>query len=210
MVLIIAALGVAYYAVLAPTTFRERVTQTLVTERDPRLDTWSIARRVWEEHPVAGVGVGNFTVVEQAFLSDQINLYSARKLHNIDIVAHNTYLDVLTQLGLIGFALFGALLAMTIVPATRAVGRLDVDAPQVALTVRGLVAALVTLLAAYFFVSQMYSKQLWLLLGVLAAVPTLVRAAERARPAEPTGVQALALAEPRDDGRGLLGAAGPP
>jgi hypothetical protein len=78
------------------------------------------------------------------------------------------------------------------------------------LTVRGLVAALVTLLAAYFFVSQMYSKQLWLLLGVLAAVPTLVRAAERARPAEPTGVQALALAEPRDDGRGLLGAAGPP
>lgn len=210
LVLIIAALGVGYYAVLAPSAFRERVADVVTTERDPRLDSWSIARRVWEEHPVAGVGIGNFVVVEQAFLADQINLFSARKLHMIELVSHNTYLDVLTELGLIGFALFGTFVLVTIGAAVAAARRIDTQAPRLALTVRGLVAALVTLLAAYFFVSELYGKQLWLLLGLLATVPTVVRAVALTSATRPAGDVRLVLAESSDDRRGLPGAAGPP
>jgi O-antigen ligase len=202
IVLIIAACGVVYYAVLAPSGFRERVTQAVATERDPRLDSWSIARRVWEEHPVAGVGLGNFVVVEQGFLSDQISLYSARKLHNIELVSHNTYLDVLTELGLIGFVLFSALITAAAGSALEAVRRVDTRDARLGLTIRGLLAALVTLLTAYFFVSELYGKQLWLLLAVVAAAPTIIGATEQAQPAVES------LAETRDDGSRLPGAPG--
>jgi hypothetical protein len=39
--------------------------------------------------------------------------------------------------------------------------------------VRGLIVGVVGLLAAYTFLSGQYEKQLWLLLGVLAAIPTV-------------------------------------
>ena len=43
------------------------------------------------------------------------------------------------------------------------------------LVARGLVAGTIGLLVAYIFLSGEYEKQLWLLLGLLATIPTVAR-----------------------------------
>ena len=59
---------------------------------------------------------------------------------------------------------------------------------------RGLVVTLIVLLAAYFFVSGTYAKHLWLLFGVLAAVPNVVRSTTvSGRPLTPGGADAPQL-----------------
>jgi len=181
-VLVIAALGVGYYAVLAPSALRERVETTAGSDaREPRLDSWNIALQISEDNPVLGVGLGNFRVVEPSYLNDQINLLTARKLHQINLVAHNTYLELLSELGIVGLTLFASAAAMTLLPAVRGVRRLGLRASQAALTTRGLVVGVVALLAAYFFLSGFYAKQLWLLFGVLAAIPTVAATITRER-----------------------------
>jgi multisubunit Na+/H+ antiporter MnhE subunit len=55
---------------------------------------------------------------------------------------------------------------------------------QMDILARSIVVALVALLAAYFFISREYSKQLWLLLALCPVLLEIVRA--NGRSAEPT------------------------
>jgi O-antigen ligase len=183
-IIVVAALGIGYYAILAPSEVRTRAVSTVNDNRDPRLDSWTIARRISEDHPVLGVGLGNFTVVEASYLAGQTNLFQARKLHEIPLVAHNTFLEILAELGVIGFALFLAVLVATIVPAVKSVEAISVRSAYAALTTRGLIVACLVLLTAYFFVSATYAKHLWLLLGILAAVTNVARSTTGSRTAD--------------------------
>ena len=180
-IIVIAALGIGYYAIAAPSDVRARAASTVSDGRDPRLDSWAIALRITAAHPAGGVGLGNFTVVESSYLSGQTNLFQARKLHNTPLVAHNIYLEVMSELGVVGLVLFLAVLVATIVPAVRCVEGISSRSAYAGLTTRGLIVALIVLLTAYFFVSGTYAKHLWLLLGVLAAVTTVARNAGSGR-----------------------------
>jgi O-antigen ligase len=140
-----------------------------------RVDIWSVALRVFRAHPIGGVGIGNFTVVEPSYAAGNLNLPRVDLIVNSQKVTHNTYLNVLADLGLVGFCLFALLIILVLgalllrVRDVR-VGRSD---PQLAAIARGLLVSLTGLLVAYAFISAQYEKQLWLLLGVALAAASL-------------------------------------
>lgn len=67
---------------------------------------WRAGWELFREHPVAGVGLGAFSVGIQHVLGDEA-------------VAHNAFLTVLTETGIIGFSLFCAAMYVSIFPLRR-------------------------------------------------------------------------------------------
>jgi O-antigen ligase len=173
LLLVVLALGVAYYARLAPESLRTRVTHISAQNSAGRSDEWKVAVRMGADHPLVGVGLANYPVVSPRYTASTINLDSAR--YNLrGIVAHNTYLETFSELGAVGLALlvgiFGATLAMA-AKAVRSPAQLgDVETSAIA---RGLLVGTIGLLTAYVFSSGQYQKQLWILLGILIAVRRL-------------------------------------
>jgi O-antigen ligase len=184
-VALITVLGaVMYFGVLAPKAASERVTK--VDGGTGRTDIWRVGSRMVHKHPIRGVGAGNFEVssVHYAIKPGAIKydyFIEAPK------VAHNTYLQVLAELGFVGLAPFLILIGFSfacIFKAARAFNRIrDYDMELVS---RGILLALIGILSADFFISGQFSKQLWILLGLCPAMLAIAkRRAALAEPAEP-------------------------
>ncbi len=94
---------------LAPSASRERLS-SLPTELTQgtlhnRTKIWKAGLRVLKRHPVAGVGAAAYPEAVRPALGRPA-------LQGHEYVAHNTFLSVLVETGLIGLALFGAMLAV--------------------------------------------------------------------------------------------------
>jgi O-antigen/teichoic acid export membrane protein/O-antigen ligase len=77
-----------------------------------RLDLWSSALRIFEAHPVFGVGYLNFAPQLPAYFTDTGNYNSFLiQLSQLDF-AHNIYLTVLAETGIVGAAGVGALMVI--------------------------------------------------------------------------------------------------
>jgi O-antigen ligase len=175
VILISGAIGLSYYVYVAPPQFRERVTSiaTGASEASPlREDTWQIALQMTRAHPVHGVGLGNFPARESQYFASNLNIVQVGSLQRFQLVVHNTYLEILAELGIVGLMLFVAVLAMTI---GRALGMLaqGVGEGGTRLLARAITAATVGVMTSQVFISGEYSKQLWLLLGMAVAVASL-------------------------------------
>jgi O-antigen ligase len=86
-------------------------------------------------------------------------------------VAHNSYLEVLAEGGVIGLALFLGVLAVALSAATKATRRFLRDGrSDLAVIAGAVVVALFSLLASDFFISEQFSKQLWLLIALCPAL----------------------------------------
>jgi O-antigen ligase len=86
-------------------------------------------------------------------------------------VAHNIYLEVLAELGIVGLTLFG-LIVVASVRSARAAAQVSgrrADRESELLS-RGLLLALLAMLVAAFFSSELFSKQLWILLALAIAM----------------------------------------
>jgi putative inorganic carbon (HCO3(-)) transporter len=123
-----------------------------------RLELWSAAARMTLEHPVLGMGPGAFSLHHDEYtgLPDDIG-------HNLD-VAHNTWLEITSELGLVGLAAFLAILVTAWATAWSA-WRRRAD-PHAAAVVVALVGAAV----AATFVTEQYYLPLWLLFALAAGV----------------------------------------
>ena len=86
--------------------YRHDVYSTSVGQR---LKMWQIGARLWQQHPLAGIGPGDFDDEMQA-LKDQ-GQYLEMELHNS---LHNIYMQALVGTGLIGLA--ALLLAVFVFP----------------------------------------------------------------------------------------------
>lgn len=168
---VLAATTFVYFTAVAPPEARERISSSTQGERrvpDGRLTIWAVGWRMAQANPVVGVGAGNFRDVSKYYLlqpgvlmrSDQILLEEPQ-------VAHNTYLEVLAELGIVGLSLFLTIIGFSLVSSLRAARnfRIRGDPGSEALA-RGFAIALIGTLAADFFISQELTKQLWLLLGI--------------------------------------------
>jgi O-antigen ligase len=155
------------------------------TNTSGRSDIWKVGLRMVRANPVLGVGSGNYTVAEPHYL-----LSSPGAIQRGDLIvttplpAHNIYLHVLAEMGIIGLGLFVSILWLSIRCAVKAV-RVFRATGQRSLEIlgRALVVSLAGILAADFFVSDQYSKQLWLLLALGPALLAIAR-----RPGGPPGV----------------------
>jgi O-antigen ligase len=94
----------------APHTFRDRMQSLTSVEEDYNYTAYAGRKQIWargrgyiKEHPVFGVGVGNFSIAEGDFAAalGRPAKWSA---------PHNAYLQAFSELGLFGGALFVAIL----------------------------------------------------------------------------------------------------
>lgn len=177
LLLTVLTLGITtYIAGFAEPQQRERVT-TLDggTGRD---DIWAVGFRMIRDNPIDGVGGGNFPVSSVHYLLEPGAIQRAEFIVDTPKVAHNIFIGVTAELGLVGLVLFGGILAFSIgtgVKATWAFKRQGNE--QVELMARAIVVAQVAYLSAGMFLSQEFSKQLWLL---MALGPALLAIASRA------------------------------
>jgi O-antigen ligase len=175
-----AALGavlvtVFYFATIAPHSVKERVIHP--EGGTGRVDIWKVGLRMVKHNTIEGVGSGNFQTSSIHYLLEPGKLVRDDFIVDTPKVAHNTYLQILAELGIVGFALFMTILLFGYVcafkahQAAAAAGDRELD-----IIARATVVALTALFAAYFFVSRDYGKQLWLL---LALSPVMLEVARR-------------------------------
>lgn len=172
--------GVGYFFALAPSAARDRV--TMENGGTGRVDIYTVGWRMFEAHPVLGIGSGNFQISSVHYLLRPGPIMHSEFILDTPKEAHNIYLQLLAELGIPGLALLLVILVgslRTVVQATRrfaAAG--DVGMEFVS---RAIFAALVGVLVADFFIPEQYSKQLWFL---LALGPALLAVARHANPQE--------------------------
>jgi O-antigen ligase len=131
-----------------------------------------MAAEMIAEHPVLGLGPAGFRTNYDAYLH-------ARQTDPAHLdVAHQTYLEVGSELGLLGLVAFGWLLAAGFAGARRATGLHPPDG----VLADGLGTAFVATLVAASFLSEQFFLPLWLLTGLGAALDPRARALV-ARPA---------------------------
>ena len=171
---------VFYFATIAPADVRERVTHP--EGGTGRVDIWTVGWRMVRDNTIEGVGSGNFTTASIHYLLEPGKLVRDDFIVDTPKVAHNTYLQVLAELGVVGFALFLTILLFSFVCAYKAhrvaarAGDRELD-----IIARATVVALAALFAAYFFVSRDYRKQLWLLLALCPVMLEIARRELQAR-----------------------------
>ena len=132
-----------------------------------RIECWAEALAMWREHPVLGVGLGQFG--EYHYLT-----------------AHNSYLLALAELGLPGMVLFSIIVYLSakipFVALRRASSRTSATAASqtpagLAITpsAMALLAAFVGLAVGIFFLSFTYHYVLWIYVGLSGALYSAVR-----------------------------------
>jgi O-antigen ligase len=175
------AIGIGYYSFVASPEAIKHVSAFSVGSGTGREDLWAVATEIFKAHPVAGIGLGNFPLVEPDYATRNINLPRADLVVEQRKVVHNTYLHILTELGIVGMIPFAVLMTGCLALAWSGVRTFALRAERrLEILARGIVIGTIGMLAAFFFISAQYEKQLWLLLGVCAALSTLARAGESA------------------------------
>jgi O-antigen ligase len=172
---LVAAAGVLYFTQIASLPARERI--TTADGGSGRSDLWKIGLRMVKAHPVGGVGVGNFQDVSADYvLQPGIIVRAELIFSSVPKITHNTYLEVMAEMGIPGFLLFIVIAVGCLGCALRAAsvwaGRGDIGMEALA---RSALLALVGMLVADFFISQSYSKLLWIMLALGPAMLALAR-----------------------------------
>jgi O-antigen ligase len=175
-----------FFTMFAPKEASQRI--TTLDGGTGRTAIWSVGGRMVQAHPIRGVGAGNFqTSAVHYVLKPGAIQYDYFIDH--PKVAHNTYLQVLSELGLVGLVLFLSLLIFAFTCIIKAARRFsEAGNRDMELLTRGVILALIGILAADFFISGQFSKQLWLLLGMC---PALLAIASRELPRKTQALPAL-------------------
>jgi O-antigen ligase len=170
----IALVTVGYFAFVASPQERARVTET--QGGTGRTDIWTVGMRMVHAHPLTGIGLGNFQNTSVHYLIQAGEIRRSDLIIDRPKVAHNTFLQVLAELGIPGLLLFLGIVAFSLTSALRAAWAFSRSGDlRMELIARGLPVSLCGLLAADFFLSANYSKQLWLLLGLCPALLAMSR-----------------------------------
>ncbi len=150
-----------------------------------RTDLWTIGWRMVEEHPFLGVGLDNFGVRAIEYTRQP------GQLRDVDLVergqeAHNLYLGLVAETGLLGLVLFLVVAATSLAAGRRAAAGFDrVGMGNAATLARAAVLALVGMLSASFFLPNGADKRLWVLLALGPALLGIARAFAPAPAAPP-------------------------
>jgi O-antigen ligase len=151
-VLVGAAATLLVAAAVAVAALHDHSARRATSGRTRRVE---VAARVWKRHPVLGAGIG-----AQPRASQQLSHRYAQPAH---FVSHTTPLTIAAELGIVGLALYVALLAA----AFREIDRVRRSERALGLT---LALALLALVVHSLFYSGFFEDPLtWFVLGVTAA-----------------------------------------
>jgi O-antigen ligase len=181
--LLVVACILAYIVALAPADARERLVAN--DGGSGRTDIWKIGWRMVEDKPLAGIGVGNF---QSSSIHYQIRPGVATErtdLADNPSVAHNSYLELLAEGGVVGLGLFLGIVIAALVAATKATRTFLRDRrSDLAIISGAVVVSLVSILTSDFFISEQFSKQLWLLIALCPALHAIAMKGSESSPVD--------------------------
>lgn len=144
-----------------------------------RFQLWEAASRMTLESPVLGLGPGSFSLYSR----DYMRTVPIDPLHDLD-VAHNTYLELSSELGVLGLAVFLTILGSAFLGGW---SRWRRDGDELAGAV---CVALAGSAAASAFLTEQYFLPLWLLCALGAAL-AVRSGSEESEPTVPPRTLAL-------------------
>jgi O-antigen ligase len=187
---LITIVTVYYFTALAPPAARERITQSTSGQaqlEEGRTTIWAVGERMARANLIKGVGAGNFRISSPHYLLAPGVVARSDQIIDKPLVAHNMYLEILAETGIVGLALFGAILVFSLVCCMRAAkvySRLRDRAGE--LFARALAIGLIGNMATGIFLSQEYDKPLWILLGLGPALLSIARSEAQEAAAQET------------------------
>lgn len=192
---VLALLGVGYFAFVASLPAQERVLNVTGGNGSGRLELWTVGLRMIEANPINGVGTGQFQLDSVHYLLRPGLFETGEYILSTPKVAHNTYLNVTAELGIVGGVLFAALLLFSIACTVLAVKRArDSGDERMEIMLRGLAIGIGGFLVTLIFLSENYAKLLWIIIAlgpVLLAVVSAPSAADSLTGADSTPAAAL-------------------
>lgn len=154
---------IATVGVLFVLTFPNRVVgDQAMTSVQIRLDLARVGLRMLEEQPLFGVGVGRFYESSEPYLSA-----SPTGRFYVRENAHNNFIQILAETGIVGFAVFGWLLYFIIGALRHA--RDEPPAPIATAVAAGLGAFALTATLGHPMLTSQVSLPFWLIAGVGAS-----------------------------------------
>jgi putative inorganic carbon (hco3(-)) transporter len=155
-----------YITQAAPTEARERLSQVDASGTG-RTDIWTVAVRVIRANPVKGVGAGNFIKVSKDYLLSPGAIKRVDFIVDDPKVAHNIYLEIWAELGIVGLLLFLSIVAFSLRSVLLAARTYqDLGDRPLELLARSVGVAMAGELTAAFFNSLEYEKTLWLIMSL--------------------------------------------
>lgn len=143
-----------------------------------RTTEMAAAAAVFADHPILGVGPSSFRFYYEEY-TEGVGLRSKET----ERVAHNLYLEMAANSGLLGLGAFLAAAGVTLVNLSRARRRLAEVDPALAGMAAAFFLAIVAYLASGLFLSLAFARYFWLVMALAWAVCTIGR--ERAEAALP-------------------------
>ncbi len=106
------ALAIAAMYVLTPPEARQRITES--DGGNGRTDIWTVGWRMFEANPANGVGAGNFEGTSIHYLIQPGAILRDEYFVTAPKVAHNSYLNVLSELGVVGLSLYLSIIGIAL------------------------------------------------------------------------------------------------
>lgn len=141
-----------------------------------RDDIWRVAIKVFDAHPLLGVGANNFEVTEPHYALRIPNVTRVTYISERPDPAHNSYLQVLVEEGIIGLVGFLLVLFACLRAAWLAARHFDRSGQRdYGDLSRAVLMGAIGTLSALFFISDGDDWRLWVLLGLGPALLSLAR-----------------------------------
>lgn len=139
-----------------------------------RVELWTVAWRMGEDHPLLGVGVDNFLSESVNYVRQPGQLQDVHLITEQPHVAHNVYLQQFAETGVIGLGLLVFVLVAALSTTWKAVRKLErAGLDRIASLGRSILVAQLSVLAASTFISNGYDKVLWVLLALSPILGTI-------------------------------------
>jgi O-antigen ligase len=118
----------------------------------------------WADHPVIGVGPGEFPQYYRQY-ADVVGI----RVKAVDREAHNLYLGMAAELGLVGITVFLIIVGVTLRDLARARRAVRPHDPLMADITTGFMLSIVAYLATGIFLHMSFIRYFWLMLALAAA-----------------------------------------
>lgn len=162
------------------------------------------------DHPLLGVGPGQFPAVYRQY-ADVVGI----RVLASDRQAHNLYLGLAAELGIVGITVFLVILGVTLRDLARARQATRTLDPMLSALATGFLLSIVSYLTTGLFLHMTFVRYFWLMMALAAATAVvamarareLSAAVEPAEPADPDEVAELTGPDGRTTGPTPLGVA---
>ena len=166
--LIVLALVIAIVLAALAMAFPEQ-TQIIASRFDPTMDrsisdrfwAYSAAVQMFAEHPILGVGVGQYEINYPDYKPPEAGWTA--KGERVPMTVHNAFLEVISELGVLGAVVF-LLFVLSMIKLFFELRRCD--NPQISALGTGIFAGLTAFFIQAQFNNQIYMEILWIALGL--------------------------------------------